>query len=236
MYEGYGMEKPEVLFARYLSERKIPMTQVFKSVCEAAFDIHDHFSLDELSARFNDIDNKQVEAVLVQLECAGLVRKVIFREVEVFYEHVYGHLHHDHMHCVSCGKIIEFTDPTIELSQKDVAENHGFKMLRHTLRIEGICKDCQARSEEHPVAPHPETAKIPEMPLSMAANGERYIIGKVRGGKDLFQRLASMGVTQGDEIEVIQNTFAGPVTIRAKDSRIAIGHGMSHKIYVKPKP
>ena len=57
-------------------------------------------------------------AVMVE---AGLVEERQFRKDRVLYEHVVGHHHHDHMVCVSCGKILEFENSRIEEEQAAVA-------------------------------------------------------------------------------------------------------------------
>ncbi len=229
------MDSPKKLFKKHLSERNIQMTDIHKSVCDEVFDIHDHFTLEELGRRLDEkVTIGQAEATLAHMVCAGLVRKVIFREDQVFYEHVYGHVHHDHLLCIGCGKVVEFTHPDIEINQEIVAREYGFEMLRHALRIEGLCGECRIITDSTEIAPVPFQPKQPEMPLSMINNGEHVTVGAIHGGRKMQQRLASMGIIQGDDIEILQNTFAGPITVRTRDSRIAIGHGMSHKIFVKP--
>jgi Fe2+ transport system protein FeoA len=106
-------------------------------------------------------------------------------------------------------------------------------MLRHSLRIEGICADCQGAVKATAIVPEQKYAVAPNLPLTMIANGEAVEVVKIRGGRKANQRLASMGIRVGDQIEVIQNTFSGPITIRSRDSRLALGHGMAHKIIVK---
>ncbi len=221
------------LFTEYLAKRGIHLSNVHKKICVAAFDMHDHFTLEDLCARFQDICAAQVEAVLSQLVCSGLVRKVIFREDNIVYEHVYGHIHHDHLVCLGCGKIEEFTHPDIEINQADVAKEYGFKMLRHSLRIEGLCSVCRKKSRATDVAPPPKMLHRAEIPLSMIGNGERVRVALIRGGREIKQRLFSMGLCEGDDVEILKNTFAGPLTIRVKDCRIAVGHGIAHKIFVK---
>lgn len=54
-------------------------------------------------------------------------------------------IHHDHMICTSCNKIIEFTDELIEDQQELVAKKHNFKLKDHIMTIYGICEDCQNR-------------------------------------------------------------------------------------------
>ena len=52
--------------------------------------------------------------------------------------------HHDHLICTSCGEIIEFFDETIEAQQEQIAEKFNFKMTDHTMKIVGLCENCQA--------------------------------------------------------------------------------------------
>lgn len=52
-------------------------------------------------------------------------------------------IHHDHMICTSCGKIIEFTDDLIENQQEKVAKDHNFVLKDHIMTIYGLCEDCQ---------------------------------------------------------------------------------------------
>jgi len=52
-------------------------------------------------------------------------------------------LHHDHLVCTSCGKIIEFTDELIEEQQISVAKSHKFDLKDHVMTIYGLCENCQ---------------------------------------------------------------------------------------------
>lgn len=47
--------------------------------------------------------------------------------------------HHDHIICLTCGKIFEFEDDAIEERQEVVAEQHGFRVRRHRHEIYGDC-------------------------------------------------------------------------------------------------
>ncbi len=52
-------------------------------------------------------------------------------------------LHHDHLVCVSCSKIVEFTDNLIEEQQLKVAKEHQFELKDHVMTIYGLCENCQ---------------------------------------------------------------------------------------------
>jgi len=74
------------------------------------------------------------------------------------------------------------------------------------------------------------------MPLAMATVGTCVEVEGVRGGDDLKRRLAEMGLLPGTRVRVISNGRPGPVVLEIKGSRLAIGHGVTHKIRVKECP
>jgi Fur family ferric uptake transcriptional regulator len=54
--------------------------------------------------------------------------------------------HHDHLICMKCGEIIEFYDKTIEEKQEEIAKKFNFQMTDHTMKIVGLCENCQVKS------------------------------------------------------------------------------------------
>ncbi|MCP3868691.1 MAG: ferric iron uptake transcriptional regulator [Gammaproteobacteria bacterium] len=84
--------------------------------------------------------------VLTQFEVAGLVERHNFEGGYSVFELNRGH-HHDHIVCVSCGKVEEFTDDTIEERQKAIARENGFEFGDHSLTLYGRCRDknCSGR-------------------------------------------------------------------------------------------
>lgn len=89
-----------------------------------------------------DIGMATVYRVLTQFEQAGLVTRHNFEEGRSVFELDDGG-HHDHMVCVSCGKVEEFLDETIERRQHEIAKERGFELQDHSLNLFGRCKDCQ---------------------------------------------------------------------------------------------
>lgn len=51
-------------------------------------------------------------------------------------------LHHDHLVCTSCRKIIEFSDNFIEEKQIIIARKNNFILKDHVMTIYGTCEDC----------------------------------------------------------------------------------------------
>ena len=84
------------------------------------------------------IDSKEeiglatVYRVLTQFEAAGLITRHNFEGGHSVFELDDGE-HHDHMVCVDSGEVIEFVNDEIERLQKEIAEQHGFELLDHSL-------------------------------------------------------------------------------------------------------
>lgn len=95
------------------------------------------------------VGHTTVYRTLKLLTEAGLAREVRFGDNKTYYEHHYNHQHHDHMICTECGKVIEFFSEDIENLQDQMADKFGFRPTHHSLRMWGICEDCQ-KSESSP--------------------------------------------------------------------------------------
>lgn len=61
------------------------------------------------------------------------------------YEPAVGKVHHDHLYCISCGKIIEFQNEGIERLQDRVCKKHKFVEVYHSHKIFGYCAGCHSR-------------------------------------------------------------------------------------------
>jgi Fur family ferric uptake transcriptional regulator len=83
-----------------------------------------------------------VYRVLTQFEQAGLVVRHNFEGGHSVFE-LSSDKHHDHIVCVRCGRVEEFTDDEIEQRQKKVAEKLGFELTDHNLNMYGLCPECR---------------------------------------------------------------------------------------------
>ncbi len=89
-----------------------------------------------------DIGLATVYRVLTQFEAAGLVTRHHFEGGNSVFELNKGD-HHDHILCMKCGKVDEFTDSVIETRQKEIAEKLGYDLTDHSLYLYGFCSNCQ---------------------------------------------------------------------------------------------
>jgi Fe2+ transport system protein FeoA len=68
-------------------------------------------------------------------------------------------------------------------------------------------------------------------PLTMTALGESVKVERILGGDGMNKRLATLGLTPGTQLCIVQDG-GGPLVISVRDSRIALGRGLAHKIMV----
>jgi Fur family transcriptional regulator, ferric uptake regulator len=94
----------------------------------------------------DDIGLATVYRVLTQFEAAGLVTRHHFEGGTAVFELNRGE-HHDHIVCVDCGRVEEFSDQSIERLQAEAADRLGFAIADHALILYGHCRrsDCQYR-------------------------------------------------------------------------------------------
>ena len=93
-----------------------------------------------------DVGLATVYRVLTQFERAGLLTRSNFEAGRAVFELNEG-AHHDHLVCLTCGRVEEFVDVEIEQRQKRIAAEKGFALRDHALALYGECtkEDCPHR-------------------------------------------------------------------------------------------
>lgn len=99
-----------------------------------------------LLAEHLDVGLATVYRVLTQFEQAGLLSRSNFEAGHSVFELNEG-AHHDHLVCLTCGRVEEFVDGEIESRQHKIAEQRGFQLQDHALALYGVCtkRDCRYR-------------------------------------------------------------------------------------------
>lgn len=139
-------EKALQRFEQFLRTRELRMTDQRREILLLAWGTHEHFTADAMvewaRARDASVSRATVYRTLSLLVEGGFLATIERGHGQTLYEHILGHSHHDHMVCVTCGRILEFRSEEIERLQDEVAARHHFRLLRHTLRLEGECSRC----------------------------------------------------------------------------------------------
>ncbi len=72
----------------------------------------------------------------------GLVEELHFDETHHHYE-IKPPSEHQHLMCLSCGKIMEFEYPLSPKMKKDIAREKDFKVVGVEIRMTGYCSRCR---------------------------------------------------------------------------------------------
>ena len=140
------MLNPEDKFRNYLKKKGLKFTPEREVILKEIFSLHKHFDIEFLYLRVcrknKKISRATIYRTLPLLVESGLIVETFHCLGKGSYEHVFGHPHHDHMICLKCGKVIEFSNEKIERLREEVCRKYGFKSIEHRLGIRGYCKKC----------------------------------------------------------------------------------------------
>lgn len=85
-----------------------------------------------------------------------------------------------------------------------------------------------------PPEQQPDEPSASAMPLAAAQRGDQLALVRVEGGTQFQHRMAEMGLTPGSRFTVVSAGRPGPFIISVKGSRLVIGRGMIHRVFVRP--
>jgi Fur family ferric uptake transcriptional regulator len=123
---------------------RLKILEVFQRSQQRHMTAEDVYKL--LLAEDADIGLATVYRVLMQFEQAGLLSRSHFESGKSVFELNEGK-HHDHLLCLTCGRVEEFYDAEIEARQRLVSEQRGFALQEHALSLYAVCTkaDCPHR-------------------------------------------------------------------------------------------
>ena len=136
------------IFARYLREQGLAVTQQRSAVAEAVFSSPQHQSVDDLSQVLTRRGVRLGKATLYRtldlLVRSGLVEEHDFGEGFKRFEHRLSRdpVHH-HLVCVRSGEVIEFRSRRLSRIVEETAARHGFRPTHHKLVIFGLSRTSQ---------------------------------------------------------------------------------------------
>lgn len=143
------------LFARYLREQGLPVTQQRLAVARCVFSSSRHQSVEDLDTVLREGDLRLGKATIYRtldlLVRSGLVEEHDFGEGFRRYEHRLSRnpVHH-HLVCTESGEVIEFRSEELRRIVEETAASHGFRPTHHKLVIFGLSRSSQESGAEVP--------------------------------------------------------------------------------------
>jgi len=135
-------------FQTLLKENQLKFTKQRELVLKFLYENNGHFTPEDiytlLKQQYPDINIgiATVYRTLTLLETSQIASSISFGAQGKKYE-LGLKKHHDHLICTKCGQIIEFVDEMIEERQEEIAKKFNFQMSDHTMKIVGLCENCQ---------------------------------------------------------------------------------------------
>jgi len=145
-------EKAAEQFRKFLKQGKNRITPERFEVLDAALEFSGHFGADDLFIQLKNLNSKVSRATVYNtlelLAQCELISKRNFGENITRYESNYKKQTHDHLICVDCGKIVEFSDPRLNKLPSEISEKLGYEIDSYSFNIFARCKnkkDCRNR-------------------------------------------------------------------------------------------
>jgi Fur family ferric uptake transcriptional regulator len=136
-------------FEVFLRRKRLKMTEQRRTLVRVVLDKRGHFTAEELYQKLltdgESVSMATVYRALTLLEEGGVLEGHDFADGQRRYERALGREHHDHMICVDCRAVIEFTNEKIERLQEQVARELGFGLDDHNLQLFVTCNEWHAK-------------------------------------------------------------------------------------------
>jgi len=127
----------------YLIAQGLKYTEQRWKIAELILTMNKHMDaqalVDQVKKRHSEIGAATVYRTIKVLCDAGILKESLTdAHGRIFYE-IFDVQHHDHIICLDCGEIFEFSDQKIESLQSAVAQKMNFEEVRHRHVVYAHC-------------------------------------------------------------------------------------------------
>lgn len=133
------------IFRNFLKSEKNRITPERFEVMDAALEYEGHFGADDLYILMKNhksrVSRATVYKTLELLTQCDLLSKRNFGDNMTRYESSYKRQNHDHLICMDCGRIVEFSDPKIKKIPEEISNHLGFDFSSYSFNIFARCKN-----------------------------------------------------------------------------------------------
>jgi Fur family ferric uptake transcriptional regulator len=95
-----------------------------------------------LRERGETVGLSTVYRTLQGLAASDQVDSIVGDDGEAWYRRCEAAHHHHHLVCRVCGRTVEVANDRVERWADEVAADHGFSDVSHTLEVFGVCPGC----------------------------------------------------------------------------------------------
>jgi Fe2+ or Zn2+ uptake regulation protein len=120
-----------------------------RSIVELLVGVGHPVSIGDIATLRPDLPRSSAYRHLVDLQLAGVVRRIAANDEFSRYELAEDLTeHHHHLLCISCGAVIDVTPParfeaSVDRVLNDLADAVGFEPHSHRLDVLGVCASCR---------------------------------------------------------------------------------------------
>ena len=130
----------------FLEKKGLKLTNQRRSIIKQILAIKRHLTVDQITEILqkggHTVSRATVYRMLAILKEGRMIDEHDFDQKKKFYESAVGRIHHDHLYCIGCGKIVEFHNDRIEKLQDEVIKKNKFVHIYHSHKIFGYCGSC----------------------------------------------------------------------------------------------
>ena len=136
------------IFTAYLQKKGCRKTPERYAILECICSFPGHFDMCLLHQKLEEKNYRVSRATIYNtiellLDC-NLVIKHQFKNNTAQFERAYNNDRHEHLICLKCGKVEEFSDNRLDEITEYIAEKRNFSVHHRLMYVYGICKSCQA--------------------------------------------------------------------------------------------
>jgi Fur family ferric uptake transcriptional regulator len=141
------------ILREFLKKGKNRITPERFEVMDYALDYEGHFGADDLyiimKQKKSRVSRATVYNTLELLVQCELLSKRNFGDNMTRYESSFKKQSHDHLICMDCGRIVEFTNASLEKVPLELSKKLGFKFENYSFNIFARCKNIKTCKYYH---------------------------------------------------------------------------------------
>jgi Fur family ferric uptake transcriptional regulator len=142
------MDEALTKFRTFLHRRSLRATDVRDAIVRAVVARAGHFRVEDLvedvRSEGHDVSAATVYRALPLLVDAGIIQPTEVSRDRRLYETSFGRIHHDHLICRDCRRVVELQFEAFEMLERALAAKYDFELLAHHHELIGICGACRS--------------------------------------------------------------------------------------------